>query len=94
MSGHVFHPGHEDLHGITVVVDDGDGRTFVGRYHEANARGVILHDVAVREPGADAVDRGSWLKRQLKFGVQVTHRTVVVPADSAGPVKRLADLAV
>lgn len=91
MSGHVFHPGHEDLHGITVVLEGHDGRTFVGRYHEATPRGVVLHDVAVFEPAPDA-DRNVWLKRQLKFGVQATHRTMVVPADTAGPVARLTDI--
>lgn len=92
MSGHVFHPGHEDLHGVTVVVEDEGGRTFVGRYHEATPRGVVLHDVAVWEGSADAPDRDAWLRRQLKFGVQVSQRTVVVPAGPASPVKRLADL--
>ncbi len=93
MSGHVFHPGHEALHGITVVLDDRDGRTYVGRYHEATPRGVMLHDVAVREAGAAALDREAWLKRQLKFGVQVTHRTLLVPQEAAvGPLTRLTDL--
>lgn len=93
MSGHVFHPGHEELHGITVVLDDRDGRTYVGRYHEATPRGVVLHDVAVREAGAEALDRVAWLKRQLKFGVKVMHRTLVVSQDATvGPVTRLTDL--
>ncbi len=91
MSGHVFHPGHEELHGITVVLDGHDGRTFVGRYHEATARGVVLHDVAVFEPVSGA-DRKDWLRRQLKFGVQATHRTLVVPAETAGAVARLIDV--
>ncbi len=92
MSGHVFHPGHEDLHGVTVVVDDREGRTYVGRYHEATPRGVVLHDVAVRQAQGEPIDRETWLKRQLKFGVQVMERTVVVPSDSVGPVGRLVDM--
>ena len=92
MSGHVFHPGHEELHGITVVVDAIDGRTFVGRYHEATERGVVLRDVAVWEAAGEVMDRDSWLRRQLKFGVQVVHRTLLVPKDSAGPVIRLTQL--
>ena len=91
MSGHVFHPGHEDLHGVTVVVDDREGRTYVGRYHEATPRGIVLHDVAVRAQG-EPIDRVAWLRRQLKFGVQVMERTVLVPGDSAGPVGRLVDV--
>lgn len=93
MSGHVFHPGHEELHGVTVVVDDREGRTYVGRYHEATARGVVLHDVAVREAVGEALDREGWLKRQKTFGVQVMHRTFVVPKEATvGPVARLFDL--
>ena len=93
MSGHVFHPGHEELHGITVVLDDQAGRTYVGRYHEATPRGVVLHDVAVRETSAEALDRITWLKRQLRFGVQVMHRTLLIPkAAAVGPVIRLTDL--
>ena len=91
MSGHVFHPGHEDLHGVTVVVDDREGRTYVGRYHEATPRGIVLHDVAVRAQG-EPIDRVAWLRRQLRFGVQVMERTVLVPGDSAGPVGRLVDV--
>ena len=74
------------------MVDDRDGRTYVGRYHEATDRGVVLHDVAVREALVDSIDRGEWLRRQLKFGVQVTHRTVVVPTDSVSAPIRLSDL--
>ncbi len=74
-------------------MDDRDGRTYVGRYHEATARGVVLHDVAVREAAAEGPDRKAWLKRQLKFGVQVGHRTLVVPKEATvGPIVRLLDL--
>jgi hypothetical protein len=93
MSGHVFHPGHEELHGITVVLGDREGRTYVGRYHEATSRGVVLHDVAVHEADAEGFDRGAWLRQQLRFGVQVMHRTLVVSREAAvGPVTRLTDL--
>lgn len=94
MSGHVFHPGHEELHGVTVVIDDREGRTYVGRYHEATPRGIVLHDVAVREAGGEPTDRDAWLRRQLKFGVQVMERTVLIPGDSAGPVGRLVEVVV
>lgn len=90
MSGHVFHPGHEELHGITVVVPDSSGKTYVGRYHERNAKGVVLHDVAVYDPATNV--GGSvedWLARQRKFGVQVAHRLVIVPTDTVGAVRRL-----
>ena len=88
MSGHVFHPGHEELHGITVLVGDRSGKTYLGRYHERTARGIVLHDVAVHDPVASGHSLEDWLTRQRKFGVHVVHRTIVVPADDAGEVRR------
>jgi len=91
MSGHVFHPGHEELHGVTVVVQDTDGKTYVGRYHERNARGIVMHDVAIHDPATGSHGLEEWLARQRKFGVQVSQRLVVLPSDRAGEVRRLID---
>ncbi len=91
MPGHVFHPGHEELHGITVVLNDPAGRTFVGRYHELGPRGVVLHDVAIHDPATTDLDRAEWLIRQRRFGVQVTQRLAVVPIADSQPIQRLAD---
>jgi hypothetical protein len=88
MAGHVFHPGHEELHGVTVVVSDRSGKTYLGRYHEKTPRGILLHDVAVHDPDVTADGVEDWLARQRKFGVQVTQRSVVVPAETAGEVVR------
>lgn len=88
MSGHVFHPGHEALHGITVVVRENGGRLWVGRYHERNDRGVVMHDVAVFEPGQGDVEE--WLARQRKFGVQVARKHVIVPAADVASLERFA----
>ncbi len=61
MSGHVFHPGHEELHGVTVVVEGASGRTYVGRYHERVERGIAMRDVATHDPAAAPHDREAWL---------------------------------
>jgi len=79
MSGHVFHPGHEELHGVTVVVEAPSGRTVVGRYHERTETGVLLHDVAVHDPATTEMSRADWIERQMKFGVKADHRHMVVP---------------
>ena len=50
MTGHVFHPGHDELHGVTVVVSGASGRTYVGRWHEKGARGITMRDVAIHDP--------------------------------------------
>ena len=88
--GHVFHPGHEALHGITVVVSGASGRLYVGRYHETTDRGVVLHDVALREPD-DTLGADDWIARQIKFGVKIAERHVVVPISESVSVVKLVD---
>lgn len=89
MSGHVFHPGHDDLHGVTVVIAGASGRTYVGRWHERNDRGVVMRDAAVHQPGIDDLPVDAWLDRQRKFGIAATERHLVIPTDEAGDVKPL-----
>ncbi len=91
MTGHVFHPGHSALHGVTVVLDTTQGLTYVGRFHEETQRGMLLHDASAFDPAAGG-SREEFLKRTAKFGVRVDQRQVVIPsADVAGLVP-LGDL--
>lgn len=90
MSGHLFHPGHDDLHGITVVLEGVSGRTYVGRWHEQAEKGVVLHDVATHDPAAGQ-SREVFLARTLKFGVHPEQKTLVV-SEQLVSVKKLADL--
>ena len=90
MSGHVFHPGHDELHGVTVVISGTSGRTYVGRWHERAARGVTMKGVAIREP-ADATTLDAWLANQRKFGLDATEKFLVVPNDEVGGVERFFD---
>jgi hypothetical protein len=89
--GFVFHPGHEELHGVTVVVEGSSGRCWVGRYHERTPRGVLLHDVSMHDPAGAAAPREEWLARIRKFGVKVDQRQVVVPDGEAARISRLVD---
>lgn len=86
MSGHVFHPGHDELHGVTVIVTGTSGRTYVGRWHEQNARGIQMHDVAIHDPAMNPAGLEQWLARQRKFGVAATEKHLVIPSDEAGSV--------
>jgi hypothetical protein len=52
---------------------------------------VVLHDVGVHDPAASAQGREEWLARQLRFGVAVDHRTLVVPDAEAGELRRLVE---
>ena len=91
MSGHVFHPGHEALHGVTVVIEGSSGRTWVGRYHERNERGVIMHDVAIHDPATVPISRGEWIAKLKKFGVSVAEKFVILPPKEVGPITPLND---
>lgn len=87
MTGHVFHPGHEELHGVTVLVTGTTGRSYLGRYHEQAERGVVMHDVAVHDAGS-TIALDAWLARQHKFGVKVEHKQFVVPAAEVAEIRR------
>lgn len=90
MSGHVFHPGHEDLHGITVVVLGRSGRTYVGRYHERNEKGILLHDVGSHDPAAGGT-REDYLARTVKFGVRSDQRHLLLVDDEVEGIRRLSE---
>lgn len=90
MSGHVFHPGHEELHGITVVIGGASGKTYVGRYHEQTDRGLLLHDVAVHDPATSPDALEAWLARTRQYGVRAEHRVLVLPSHEVrGEIQRL-----
>jgi hypothetical protein len=91
MTGHVFHPGHAELHGITVVVETHGSRTYVGRYDSEDERGVHMLDVGIHDAGTD-VSRDEYLRKTAKFGVRSDHRHLIVPADQVARIIRLAEL--
>jgi len=87
MSGHVFHPGHSELHGITVVLESA-AALYIGRYHEETSQGVLLHDVAEhRAPEG----RAEFVRQTLKFGVRAQHPNVLIPSGDVRRVVRLVD---
>ena len=86
--GMVLHPGHDELHGITVVVGGASGRTYVGRWHERQPRGVVMRDVAILEPGGDLDE---WVARLRKFGVPPEHRVHVVDEAEFRSVRRFQE---
>jgi hypothetical protein len=79
MSGHVFHPGHSALHGMTVVVETDGTLTYVGRYDREDSEGVHLLDVAVHD-ARSGMAKEDYIQRSSKFGVRGEHRQVIVPA--------------
>jgi hypothetical protein len=91
MSGHVFHPGHSDLHGVTVVLETTGDALYIGRYHEETPGGVLLHDVAEHRPVDGGPSREEFFRKTLKFGVRAQHRHLVVPGGEVQRITRLVD---
>ncbi len=87
MSGHVFHPGHDELHGVTVVISGTSGRTYVGRWHEQGPRGVTMRDTAIHDPATNPLALDAWLAKQRKFGVAATEKHLIVAGEEAGKVE-------
>lgn len=79
MSGHVFHPGHEALHGVTVVLETSGGHLYVGRYHDTESGKLRLHDVGMHDAAASGMPNEEYLRRTMKFGVRVEQKFVAVP---------------
>ena len=92
MSGHVFHPGHQELHGITVVLETSGSKTYVGRFDSQDAHGVHLHDVGVHDASAGGASKEEFLRRSAKFGIRAEHRDLLVPAGEVAKISRLVDL--
>jgi hypothetical protein len=91
VTGHVFHPGHQELHGVTVVLETRGSRTYVGRFHSQDEAGVQLHDVGVHDASAGGTPKQEFLQRCDKFGIRAEHRDLLVPADEVASIRRLVD---
>jgi hypothetical protein len=92
MSGHVFHPGHEELHGITVVLETKGTLTYVGRYDSQDETGVHMLDVGVHDAGKGNGSRDEYIRRSAKFGVRADHKHLLVPGDQVSKITRLGEM--
>ena len=88
----VFHPGHHELHGVTVVVETSAGVTHVARFDKEDARGIHLLNVATHDP--ESADRSAeeFLAATLKYGVRPERPRLVLSAAEVVTTRRLADL--
>ena len=90
MSGAVFHPGHDELHGMTVVVFTNGPLTVVGRWDATRGSGVAMNDCALHE-GPPGPERDAFLQTQQTYGVAVAHKSLTVPTASITRVVRLRE---
>ena len=91
MTGFVLHPGHHELHGITVVVETNGPLTYVARFDTQDEHGVHLLNVAVHVRGAPGPTVEVFLARPRKFGVKAERKHLLLPAQQISRIRRLAD---
>ena len=89
----MFHPGHDELHGITVVEETSGPETYVGRFDRQDERSAHLKDVGVHRAGDDVEDWPEYLERTVKFGIKVDHGQVNVPAGDITRIVKLSEVA-
>ena len=92
MSGHVFHPGHEALHGITVVLFTSGPRTFVGRYDHAEGGFILIHAADFHEADAGGKTQEVYLAEVRKYGVPPKYPSLTVPEKDVVRIVPLGDL--
>jgi hypothetical protein len=92
VTGHVFHPGHHELHGITVVIETHGPRTYVGRFDSEDQEGLHLLDAGVHEATADASSREDYVRRSVKYGVRAEHKHLIVPPHEVARITRLGEM--
>ncbi len=92
-----FHQNKHELHGITVVVETGDG-VYVGRCDDIDERAVILLDADAYGAGAGAGagdegrSREEWVRRAAQYGVWPKHRRIELPRGEVTSVQRLGEV--
>jgi hypothetical protein len=95
MSGHIFHPGHAELHGITVVLETTGSRTYVGRFDSLDEQGVHMLDVGVfdeKEENAAELSKDEYIRRSAKFGIRSEHKHLVVPSGEVARITKLGEV--
>jgi hypothetical protein len=91
MSGFILHPGHHELHGVTVVLETAGPLTYLGRFDTEDERGVHLLNVAVHDAATNDTTLDEFLARAHRFGVRAERKHVLVPAAEVSRVRRLGE---
>jgi hypothetical protein len=87
----VFHHGHHELHGITVVVETAGGLTYLGRFDTEDDAGVHLLDVGVHD-AASGLSKDEYVRRSSRFGIRTDRKHIVVPRTEVSRITRLAEI--
>lgn len=88
----VFHPDHDELHGITVVLFSSGPRTYVGRWDQRAEGYIRLSDATYHEQGESPKSRDRFLWETRTYGVPVQHKVLTVPEQEVVGVKPLREV--
>jgi len=89
--GAVFHPGHDELHGQTVVLYTNGPRTFIGRWDMATDEMVKMVGASMHDAGDSELSRDEWVAQTKTFGVAVEHQVLTIPRGEVTEIKKLRD---
>jgi hypothetical protein len=87
-----FHRGRGELHGMTVVVETTESETYVGRYDQEDAAGILLLDADLHRGEPGETSRAEFLERAARLGVWPKLRRVIVPRERVTAVRRLGEI--
>jgi hypothetical protein len=87
-----FHPGHDALHGFTVVLFSKGPSTWVGRWQEQQDGVIHLADASEHKDGDRGLSKQDFLAELARTGPRVTHRALAVPASEVSAVRQLGDV--
>lgn len=92
MSGHVFHPGHHELHGITVVVRTTGDTTYVGRFDREDGDAAYLKDVGIHRGGSETWRE--YFERARLYGIKVDQPNATVARSDIADIQPFNDVRV
>jgi len=89
---HVFHPGHHELHGVTVVLETIGPLTYLGRFDTQDEHGIHLLDVALHDATGKTASKEEFIRRSAKFGIRAERKHVVVRTEEVARIRRLGEI--
>jgi hypothetical protein len=86
-----FHPGHDALHGFTVVLFSQGPSTWVGRWQEERDGFIHLVDASEHQDGQQGLSKEAFLSDLARTGPRPMHRMMAVPRKDVTDVLTLGD---
>ena len=91
MSGATFHPNHDELHGITVVIHTSTPRTFIGRWDQEEAGMIRILQATMHEGESSSQPKDDWVAHTKKYGVPSDFPQLTIPREDVTEVTPLRD---